>query len=122
MTDERIKAVMPMSPDGAWLFNQRGLAAVDRPVFFLCAKDEVYAPGEMEYLFKHLGTSEKTGVTFLNRGHMMIYDSVSISEMTHFANAFFGYYLQGREEYLFFFLQEFVSQQKDLAWGIVPDN
>ena len=118
MTDERIKVVMPMSPDGAWLFNQRGLAAVDRPVFFLCAEDEFYAPGEMEYLFKSLGTDEKTGVTFLNRGHMMIYDSVTVSQISHFANAFFGYHLQGREDYEPLFSEDFVNQQNDLAWGV----
>lgn len=31
MTDDRILAVMPMAPEGAWLFGARGLATVDRP-------------------------------------------------------------------------------------------
>ena len=35
MTDERIRAVIPMAPEGAMLFGERGLAAVDRPTLIL---------------------------------------------------------------------------------------
>jgi len=31
LTDDRIKAVMPMAPTVSWYFGERGLAAVDRP-------------------------------------------------------------------------------------------
>ncbi|NJD58361.1 MAG: hypothetical protein FIA98_03055, partial [Anaerolineae bacterium] len=32
VTDERIRAVLPMAPDGAWLYGVQGVAAADRPV------------------------------------------------------------------------------------------
>jgi predicted dienelactone hydrolase len=36
MTDERIRAVMPMAPEGAWLFGERGLA--------VCRSENGYQP------------------------------------------------------------------------------
>ena len=36
-TFKRIKAVMPMAPEGAWLFGEDGLAAVDRPALIIAA-------------------------------------------------------------------------------------
>jgi predicted dienelactone hydrolase len=35
ITDERIRAVMPMAPEGAWLYGERGLAAANRPAFMI---------------------------------------------------------------------------------------
>lgn len=118
MTDARIKAVMPMGPDGRWLFNERGLAAADRPVFIINAEQEEFYLDEAAYIFEHLGSKDKYLVTFLERAHMMIYDAPSVTQMMHFANAFFGYYLQGREDYAQFYSKEFVDQHDDLAWGI----
>lgn len=44
MSDERIRAAMPMAGEGWWLFGERGLAAVDRPVLMLAATgDSLYA-------------------------------------------------------------------------------
>ena len=31
ITDHRIRAVAPLAPDGAWLYGELGLAAIDRP-------------------------------------------------------------------------------------------
>jgi len=41
-----------------------------------------------------------------------------LAQMKHFATAFFGFYLQGREDYREYFSEDFVSQFKDLAWGV----
>lgn len=41
-----------------------------------------------------------------------------VERMQHFATAFFGYYLQGRQDYAEYFSQEFVDQYEDLAWGV----
>ena len=35
MTDERIRAVIPMAPEGWWLFGEKGLAAEDRPALMM---------------------------------------------------------------------------------------
>ena len=36
--------------------------------------------------------------------------------------AFFGYHLQGRDDYAEYFSEEFVAQHDDLAWGVRQAN
>jgi predicted dienelactone hydrolase len=124
MTDPRIKAVMPMGPEGAWIFHERGLAAVDRPVFLISAENDemnIYAL-EAAVLFEQIGVEEKYMVTIKNKKHMMIDEKRPREIMEHFANAFFGYYLQGKEAYREYFSEEFVRQVDDLAWGVVENK
>jgi len=123
ISDPRIKAVMPMGPEGAWLFNERGLAAVDRPVFFISAEDDDINIYDLEaaVLFEQVSPKEKIMVTIKDNDHMMIYRSRPVEIMKHFANAFFGYYLQGKTEYRELFSEQFVSQYDDLAWGVYQD-
>jgi predicted dienelactone hydrolase len=119
MTDERIRAVMPMAPEGAWLFGERGLAAVDRPTLIIGATEDVDCDygREAVYIFDHLGTADKTMISFVGQDHMMVYEPEMVSRMAHFAVAFFGYHLQGREDLAWYFSQDFIAQHDDLAWG-----
>jgi predicted dienelactone hydrolase len=121
MTDERIKAVMPMAPEGAWLFGNRGLAAADRPILIIAAeKDDINIYGlEATFIFNNMGSAEKSMVTFMGKDHMMVYDSRSVARMAHFATAFFGYHLQGKNDYAHYFSEEFVKQHNELTWGAV---
>jgi hypothetical protein len=117
MTDPRIRAVMPMAGEGWLLFGERGLAAVDRPTLIIVGtKDELYP--ENALIFEHLGTPDKTMISFVGETHDMIFTTDQISRMAHFAVAFFGYYLQGRDDLAWYFSEEFVSQHPDLAWGV----
>ena len=119
LTDKRIRAVMPMAGEGWWLFGERGLAAVDRPVLIIdSTEDELYK--ENVLIYEHLGTSDKSFISFVGQDHMMIYNGEMIARMAHFAVAFFGYHLQDREEFARYFSEDFVSQQDGLAWGVVP--
>jgi predicted dienelactone hydrolase len=118
MSDARIKAVMPMGPDGAWLFNERGMAAVDLPVFFINAEKEEFYMDEVAFMYDHISSTEKFLVTFIGRDHLMVYNRHALNQMKHFANAFFGYILQGKEEYKEYLSEEFVKQYLDLAWGV----
>ncbi|MBM3120941.1 MAG: hypothetical protein FJZ97_01985 [Chloroflexi bacterium] len=118
MTDPRIRAVMPMAGEGWWLFGEKGLAAVDRPVLMLTARDDTLYP-ENALIFEHLGAPEKTFITFLGEDHMMVMETPMARRMGHFAVAFFGYHLQGKEEMKQYFTREWVSQYEDLAWGAV---
>jgi predicted dienelactone hydrolase len=116
MTDARIRAVMPMAGEGWWLFGERGLAAVDRPTLIIVGtQDELY--WENVLIFEHLGASDKALISFVGLTHMMVYDGKAIARMAHFAVAFFGYHLQGREDLAWYFSEEFVAQHDDLAWG-----
>ena len=127
MTDPRIRAVMPMAPEGAWLFGERGLAAVDRPTLIIGATEDRGdhgCPYEMEavYIYEHMSTAESAMISFIGRDHYMILIPEPVERMQHFATAFFGYYLQGRQDYAEYFSQEFVEQYEDLAWGCMKGN
>lgn len=120
MTDERILAVMPMAPEGAWLFGERGLAAVDRPTLIIGAtKDDINLyDREASYIFEHIGTPDKIMISFIGEDHMMVGSDEPVARMKHFAAAFFGYYLQRQADYAEYFSEDFVSQHSELAWGV----
>lgn len=123
ITDERIRVVMPMAADGAWLYGERGLEAVDRLVFMIQAEnDSPYQPTEAAFIFDNLPDSLKSMVTFLDKEHMMVFEPESAARIRHFVTAYFGYYLQGREEYKQYLSEDFVKQFDDLAWGMVPGD
>jgi predicted dienelactone hydrolase len=117
ITDERIRAVMPLAGEGWWLFGERGLANVDRSALIIVATQDQLYP-ENALIYEHLGTPDKALISFIGEGHMMIYDKEMVARMAHFAVAFFGYHLQGREDYAVYFSEDFVSQFDDLAWGV----
>lgn len=119
-SDARIRAVMPMAPEGAWLFGERGLAAADRPTLIIgAAQDDINLYDfEAVYIYNHLGTSQKTLITFLEKSHMMILDTAAVSRMKHFAAAFFGFHLQGRSDYAGYYSKEFLAKYGDLFFGV----
>ncbi|MGD9091834.1 MAG: hypothetical protein PVF74_03225, partial [Anaerolineales bacterium] len=116
MTDTRLKAVMPLAPEGWWLFGERGLASVDKPTLMIAATNDSLYPEDV-LIFEHLGTPDKTLISFIGKGHMMIYERDTVARMAHFAAAFFGYHLQGRKDYAEYFSEGFVEQHHDLTWG-----
>lgn len=120
ITDDRILAVMPMGPEGAWLFGERGLAAVNRPVLIIAAgEDEInYYDLEAVPIFEQLGTPDKGMVTFIGKTHMMVFDDNPFADMRHFAAAFFGYHLQGKTEYARYFSEEYLAAYPRFAWGV----
>ncbi len=115
ITDERIRAVMPMAPDGAWLYGESGLAMADRPAFIIEGAEDEQA-FEAEHIFTHLGSPDRTMVSFVGRGHMMVTEPDVSARIRHFVTAFFGYHLQGQEAYRDYFSEEFVAQFSDLIW------
>lgn len=123
VTDERIRAVMPMAADGAWFLGERGLATVNIPVLMIQAtNDSPYQPTEAAFIFENLRTPEKFMISFIGKNHDMPYEIEAANRMKHFAVAFFGYYLQGHEDYAYYFSENFVSLVDDLAWGIYTDE
>ncbi len=124
ITDERIRAVLPMAPDGAWLYGERGLASADRPVLLIAPGEDELVPAKIEtaFILEHLRTPDLGLITFIGKKHMMVWDEEPAARMKHFAAAYFGYYLQGREDYRELFSEEFVARFPDLAWGLVSDE
>jgi predicted dienelactone hydrolase len=124
MTDERIRAVMPMAPDGAILFGERGLSSVDRPILIIGATNDRICTYHLEavYIFEHINVSDRTMISFIDEGHMMIFDDDQVMKMKNLAVAFFSYFLQGLEDFEYYFSEEFISQLDDLAWGVYSNE
>jgi predicted dienelactone hydrolase len=120
MTDERIRAVMPLAGEGFWLFGERGLASVDKPTLIIVAAEDTLYP-ENALIFEHLGTPDKALIRFKGKDHMMIFEREMVARMANFAVAFFGYFLQGREGYALYFSEEFVEGHADLGWGVISE-
>lgn len=70
------------------------------------------------YIYDHLGTPDKAMISFIGEEHSMVESDEPAAQMKHFAAAFFGYYLQGKTDYLDYFSEEFVSGRDGLAWGV----
>lgn len=118
ITDPRIRAVMPMAPDGAWLLGEKGLSFADKAVLMIQAGlDSPYQPAEGKFIIEHLGSPEKSMVTFLGQEHLMIYDSIQAKRMAQFAIAFFGVHLQGKQELAQYYSEAYLDGFEDLAWG-----
>jgi predicted dienelactone hydrolase len=119
-TDERILAVMPMAPDGAWLYGAEGLAAIKIPAMIIAGTADSLVSYKMTscYVYEHLVNADRFLISFIGKGHLMVEQPEVISPINHFAVAFFGYYLQGRTEYADYFSEDFVSQFDDLFWGV----
>jgi predicted dienelactone hydrolase len=120
LTDERILVVMPMIPEGAFFFDERGLAAVDRPTMIIAGSADDIAPYGLEtvYIYEHLGTPERYLISFVDQGHFMVDDREQVNRMNHFVTAFLGYHLQGREDFAEYFSEDYVAKYDDLAWGV----
>ena len=93
------------------------MAAVNRPTLIIGAtKDDINIYDlEAVYIFEHLGTPDRTMISFVGEGHMMVYDADQVALMMHFATAYFGYYLQGRDDWAEYFSEDFIAQHDNLA-------
>jgi len=120
ITDDRIRAVIPMAPEGAWLFGERGLAKVDRPTMLFGATEDTlnYYDLEAVPIFEELPPSDRIMISFVGEGHMMIDSAARLAQMKHFAAAFFGYHLKGEQSLADYFSEDFVAGYSDLAWGV----
>jgi hypothetical protein len=115
--DDRIIALMPLSPGSEWLFGPRGFASSDKSVLLSVGTLEDPLYQETYKIFEDLGTSEKIFISFVGKGHGMIFESNAPKKMQHLAIAFFSYHLKGYDEYSYYFSEEFISQIDGLAWG-----
>lgn len=115
--DERIKAVMPMGPEGYDLVGPTGLAEVAVPALFLAAgndKGNDYHPATTS-LFAHYPGAEL--ITFVGAEHSMIAEDDAQQQVRRFALAFFGFHLIGDERFDQYLTEEFVE---DVAPGLGP--
>ena len=123
LSDPRIRAVMPMGPEGAWLFGERGLASVDRPTMIIAGTEDRsnYYDLEAVYIFDHLGTQDRSMISFIGETHFMVFEPEPVKIIKHFVTAFFGYHLRGRADIKEFFSQEYVDNFDGLFWGVYEE-
>lgn len=128
MGDERIRATMPMGPEGFDLTGPDGLASVTVPVLLVAAGEDTandYDPATTS-LFENLPEVEL--ITFVGADHFMITEPDAVLQMRRFALAFFGYHLTGADGYAQYLSQQFVEQVAPglgdtnsfdtLVWGV----
>jgi hypothetical protein len=106
-----------MAGEGWWLFGERGLAVIDRPALLVVATNDGLYPENIQ-IFEHIGSPDKALISFIGPDHMMVFQRQMVTRMAHFAGAFFGYHLQGREDLAWYFSEDFVDQHDDLAWDV----
>jgi hypothetical protein len=118
MTDERIGPSCRWPPRVVAL-RPAGLAAVDRPILMLAGTRDEALPGE-RLIFERL-RAPKAMISFVVEDHMStVFEPEMAVRMAHFAVAFFGHHLQGREELAQYYSEAFVARHDDLAWGVHP--
>jgi predicted dienelactone hydrolase len=122
ITDARIHAVVPVDPCNGPLFGERGLAGATVPTLIIGLLNEDVCPYRRDaaFIYDHLGAEDRYLVTLMHVAHAEAMGATRAFEtFNHFATAFFGYYLQGREDYGDYLTADFVDQYEDLAWGPV---
>ena len=123
LTDPRIKAIMPMAPTVSWYYGERGLGVVNMPTLLVWGTKDDLSPYLLEapFTYENLGSKEKLLISFIGRTHMLPQLEDAVFQVKHFTTAFFGYYLQGKEEYAEYFSEDFVSQNKAFHWGVFKE-
>ena len=126
MTDERIKAVLPIAESDAPLFGESGLADVTKPVFIIAGTADQYEPYQTNNVdaYEHLGSKDRYLLSVVGANHFFPLNLKVQRAMTHFAVAYFGYYLQGKQEYATYLTEDYVkslSGYDNLVWGIYTE-
>ncbi len=119
-THRNIRAVAAMAPIFAPIFGERGLAAAHVPVLLMAPTQEEIGNYERDavFMFNHLGSQDTYLISFIGDHHTFGYGADSANpRIEHFMTAYFGYYLQGREDYAQYLTEDFVNGIEGLAWG-----
>ena len=123
-TDERIHAIVSLAPCYGPLFGERGLAVAHVPIFLINGTEDLVCPYERDtvFMFEHLGSEYAYLLSLIDQGHGVVLDPDYAIYLNHFSTAFFGYFLQGKEEYAGYLTTEYVEQFEELAWGIYTEE
>ncbi|MBL8164050.1 MAG: hypothetical protein JNJ61_18825 [Anaerolineae bacterium] len=127
MTDERIQAVLPIAGGDAPLFGEAGTAAISKPVFMIAATADQYNPYPVNIVpaFEGVGAVDHYLLTLVNEDHYFPIDPVMQPVLAHFAVAYFGYYLQGKEDYARYLSADYITsltEYDNLVWGVYSEE
>jgi predicted dienelactone hydrolase len=115
--DLHVRAIAAMSPGFAPLFGERGLATMDTPMLLMgaTADETLHYQEEAVYIYDHVGIADRYLISFVGYSHRSLL--FADPRRDHFMTAFFGYYLQGREEYAQYLTADYVNSIEGLEWG-----
>jgi predicted dienelactone hydrolase len=124
MTDERIKAVLPFVPGLIPMFGPEGLDAVTKPTLIFSATQDQYIPYSEQIIPELSGWlgDNRHLITMVDSVHQPEYTSLGATYYKHFSVAWFGYQLQGNEDFAAYISKDFIGNFADLAWGIYTDE
>ena len=99
LTNERIKAILPLAPCRAQYFGEEGLANIRIPTFIVGATDDESCPYDLDasYFYTHLGSPDRSLVTLQKRTHILVIRETPL--LMQYETAFFGLHLQGKTDY-----------------------
>jgi len=132
MGDDRIRAAMPLAPEGFDLTGPHGLAGISIPVLYLAAGDDRINsyPFAAVPLLENMNPDLASMITFTDTGHLMLFDADIQTQFKRFVLAFFGYHLAEIDEYGPALTPAFVEGQapylephpsyETLVWGVNP--
>ena len=123
--DERIRAVVAASPCFAGYFGEQGLASATVSILLVAGTADQFCPYENNAVFDYssLGFEERYLLTLIDGDHDSPTNAANTRTLQHITAAFFGYYLQEREEYSQYLTSEYVDNLETevdlgLVWGI----
>ncbi len=125
--DRRIRAALPITGGPGPVFGERGLASATVPTLLLAGTADTLAPYEWAavFVYKYLGSKDRYLITFVNADHMFGYNASSrLSPLIlHFATAFFGLYVQGKQDYAQYLTAKYVNSLEKVGvyqpvWGV----
>jgi predicted dienelactone hydrolase len=120
ITDPRIRAVLPIVPAGTTVSGERGLEAATVPTLIMAGTDDGIVPYSREIvpLYNHFGAKDHYLLTLVGYTHSTYLEPNWGGYYRQFATAFFGYYLQGRQDYAGYLTSAYIGGFSDLAWGV----
>ncbi len=117
LADERIRAVMPI----AGLYDEVDLAAISKPVFFVSATGDEFAPYQSTIdAFEHMSAADHYLLTLVGEDHYFPISPAIQPALAHFAVAYFGYYLQDKQDYASYLSADYINSltgYDNLVWG-----
>ena len=127
--DSRVRAIMPLTPSFGMLYGERGLETVTVPTMIMAITAHLAISYEDEVVpvYSILAMEQGSMITLVDYawaqlGHIKWPHPQEEAYYKHFSTAFFGYYLQGQENYSDYLTQNFVESYDDLIWGVRDDE
>ncbi|MBN1964978.1 MAG: hypothetical protein JW910_10040 [Anaerolineae bacterium] len=124
ISDERIRAALAIVPGPGQLLGEHGLESITVPTLLLAGTLDEFAAYEQEIvpMYAQLNPENRYLISFVGYGHHPENTPDGAAYYRHFSTAFFGYFLQGQEDYADYLTEAYVDDFEDLVWGVVASE